>query len=102
MPEEKKAEEKKEASASKKKSGEMGRRSFINWIATAWTFFAAASATGAVAVGRFFFPNVLTEPPSTFKVGFPDDFVIGSVDTRFKELSATKRGFTRSSPFAPT
>ena len=36
-------------------------------------------------MGRFMFPNVLTEPPSTFKVGFPADFAIGVVDTRFKE-----------------
>ena len=29
--------------------------------------------------------NVLTEPPSSFTAGFPDDFAIGVVDTRFKE-----------------
>lgn len=41
---------------------------------TAWTF----------AVVRFMFPNVLREPPSRFKVGFPDSFPPGSVDERFK------------------
>ena len=70
----------------KKPSKEMSRRGFIiNWLATAWAFFAAAAATGGIATGRFFFPNVLTEAPSTFTVGFPDDFAIGTVDVRFKE-----------------
>ncbi|HLE21605.1 MAG TPA: Rieske 2Fe-2S domain-containing protein [Vicinamibacteria bacterium] len=66
-------------------SKEMSRRGFISWVATAWAFFAASAATGGIAMGRFFFPNVLTEPPSTFTVGFPDDFAIGAVDERFKE-----------------
>ncbi len=47
--------------------------------------FTAAMAAGLTAAGRFMFPNVLTEPPSTFTAGFPDDFAIGVVDTRFKE-----------------
>ncbi len=33
---------------------------------------------------RFMFPNVLREPPSQFKVGFPDNFVAGQVETKFK------------------
>jgi len=64
--------------------GKTSRRQF-NWLALAWTFFTASAAAGMTAMGRFMFPNVLTEPPSTFKVGFPADFAIGVVDTRFKE-----------------
>ena len=30
------------------------------------------------------FPNVLTEPPSRFKIGFPSDFPPGVVDEKFK------------------
>lgn len=33
---------------------------------------------------RYLFPNVLREPPSRFKVGFPDEFPAGSVSTKFK------------------
>ena len=33
---------------------------------------------------RFMFPNVLTEPPSKFKIGFPGDFPPGVVDEKFK------------------
>ena len=62
----------------------VSRRDF-NLLALAWTFFAAAAAAGMGAMGRFMFPNVLTEPPSSFKVGFPSDFAIGVVDVRFKE-----------------
>lgn len=77
------AEENKEATKAPN-SQEMTRRGFINWVATAWVAFAAASAAGATAVFRFMFPNVLTEPPSTFKVGFPSDYTVGTVDERFK------------------
>lgn len=77
-----KSEDKPAAKSSKKK--EVGRREF-NWLALAWTFFAASAGAGLTAMGRFMFPNVLTEPPSTFKVGLPSDFAIGVVDTRFKE-----------------
>ncbi len=60
------------------------RREFP-FLAIAWGFFIAAVGAGLTAAGRFMFPNVLTEPPSTFTAGFPDDFAIGVVDTRFKE-----------------
>ena len=60
------------------------RREFP-FLAIAWGVFTGAMALGLTAVGRFLFPNVLTEPPSTFKAGLPDDFAIGVVDTRFKE-----------------
>ena len=33
---------------------------------------------------KFMFPNVLREPPSKFKVGFPDAFPSGQVQTKFK------------------
>ena len=33
---------------------------------------------------KFMFPNVLREPPSKFKVGFPDAYPAGQVQTKFK------------------
>ena len=33
---------------------------------------------------KFMFPNVLREPPSKFKVGFPDSFPAGQVQTKYK------------------
>ena len=37
---------------------------------------------------RFLFPNVLSEPPSKFKVGTPDLYEEGKVEERFKEMGA--------------
>jgi cytochrome b6-f complex iron-sulfur subunit len=49
-------------------------------------FGALATWGGLVSVGlaRFMFPNILTEPPSQFKVGFPSDFSPDTVTTKFK------------------
>jgi cytochrome b6-f complex iron-sulfur subunit len=77
--------EEKETTASEGKEPGVDRRSFINWVVTGWVAMSAALAAGATAVGRFMFPNVVTEPPSSFKVGFPADFAVGKVDERFKE-----------------
>ncbi|MFQ5877695.1 MAG: ubiquinol-cytochrome c reductase iron-sulfur subunit [Acidobacteriota bacterium] len=65
--------------------GGVSRRGFLSALGVAWTSFAAACAAGAVATTRFMFPNVLFEPPQTFKAGFPSEFLPGKVDNRFKE-----------------
>jgi cytochrome b6-f complex iron-sulfur subunit len=61
------------------------RRAFISWMGVAWTAFAASMVATASATGRFMFPNVLFEPPATFKAGFPDELQPGKVDERFKQ-----------------
>jgi cytochrome b6-f complex iron-sulfur subunit len=48
--------------------------------------FTAMSATfglWTLGTARFMFPNVLMEPPSKFKVGFPSSFAPGQVETKF-------------------
>jgi len=57
------------------------RRNFL-WIG--FSALGAVSALWSLAVVKFLFPNVLREPPSKFKVGFPDAFPPGKVDERFK------------------
>lgn len=70
--------------APKAAAGEdMSRRGFFSWAAVAWVGFSAAIGGCATAMGRFMFPNVLFEPPTSFKAGFPRDFGAGVVDTRF-------------------
>ena len=64
---------------------EVSRRGFFSWAAVAWVGFSAAMGGCLTAWGRFMFPNVLFEPPTTFKVGSPADFPVGVVDERFKE-----------------
>jgi cytochrome b6-f complex iron-sulfur subunit len=61
---------------------EVTRREF-SWAAVAWVGFAAAIGGCVTAMTRFMFPNVLYEPPTSFKVGKPEDFPVGVVDTRF-------------------
>jgi cytochrome b6-f complex iron-sulfur subunit len=64
------------------------RRSFISWVTLAWTAFTASMLAAATATTRFMFPNVLFEPPPTFKAGFPNEIQVGQVDERFKQRFA--------------
>lgn len=63
------------------------RRAFLFGLSALAVGFAAMTATftlwtlGSV---RFMFPNVLRLPPSRFKVGPPDQFAAGQVETKFK------------------
>ena len=61
------------------------RRAFLSWMGLAWTAFTASMVATATATGRFMFPNVLFEPPATFKAGTPDEIQEGQVDERFKQ-----------------
>src|SRR5438876_3001027 len=64
------------------------RRSFISWMTLAWAAFTASMLAAATATTRFMFPNVLFEPPPTFKAGFPNEIQVGQVDERFKQKNA--------------
>jgi cytochrome b6-f complex iron-sulfur subunit len=64
---------------------EIPRRSFLSWMTLAWTAFTASMLATATATARFMFPNVLFEPPATFKAGFPNEIQVGQVDERFKQ-----------------
>jgi cytochrome b6-f complex iron-sulfur subunit len=66
---------------------EVSRRGFFSWAAVAWVGFSAAIGGCLTAFNRFMFPNVLFEPPTSFKVGSPEDFPPGVVDERFKEAN---------------
>jgi cytochrome b6-f complex iron-sulfur subunit len=54
------------------------------WIAAGWLAFTAGMGTLLAMSARFFFPNVLAEPPSTIKVGSPGDFERNQVEERWK------------------
>jgi cytochrome b6-f complex iron-sulfur subunit len=57
---------------------------FISWVAVGWTAFTAGCVALTGMLGRFMFPNVLAEPPSTIKVGLPSGFDPNDVNERFK------------------
>jgi len=50
-----------------------------------WAAFVGTVTTGTVALVRLFFPNVLSEPSATFRLGKPEDYAPGMVDERWKE-----------------
>jgi cytochrome b6-f complex iron-sulfur subunit len=65
------------------------RRGFLTGVLLG-SFLAVGFVTLSANIGlwtlgmvRFMFPNILTEPPSKFKVGFPSNFAPGQVETKF-------------------
>ncbi len=55
----------------------LSRRLFMWSLPVGWVAFSAASASSLVATARFLFPNVLFEPPQSFKAGFPGEYNVG-------------------------
>ena len=58
------------------------------WIAVAWWTFTASMLAMTLGTVRFLFPNVLSEPPSTFRAGDMAAFELNKVDDKFKEVGA--------------
>src|SRR5207247_3357531 len=50
-----------------------------------WVSIAGFLTTCFLMFVRFFLPRSITEPPSTFKIGFPGDYALG-VDTKWQQL----------------
>ena len=67
------------------KESKMNRKSFLTTLSVGWVAFAAATGGFLTVLVRYLFPNVLFEPPQSFKIGFPEDFEPGKVDLRFKK-----------------
>ncbi|MCI0362180.1 MAG: Rieske (2Fe-2S) protein [Planctomycetaceae bacterium] len=68
------------------------RRSFISAaagmlfgssLAIGFTSLAATHLMWLLGTARFMFPNILIEPPTRFKVGFPDALAPGQVETKY-------------------
>ncbi len=74
------------AAAPAKADDGVSRRNFMKWtLPLGWTAFSAACASSLIASARSLFPNVLFEPPQSFKAGFPGEYNVGEVDTRWKD-----------------
>ena len=56
---------------------------FGSALAVGFTSLAVTHLMWLLGLARFMFPNVLIEPPTQFKVGFPDNFAPGQVETKF-------------------
>jgi cytochrome b6-f complex iron-sulfur subunit len=53
-------------------------------LAIGFSSLAVTMLLWVLGTARFMFPNILTEPPTRFKVGFPDEYAPGQVATKFK------------------
>lgn len=75
------------------KPGQPPRRNFLlalvgSWFSIGWLTFSASMLGMTLGTVRFLFPNVLSEPPSKFKVGFPGQYEDGKVTDRYKDQNA--------------
>jgi len=61
----------------------INRRSFFS--VAGWAAFFVFLGTSTVATLRMMFPRVLYEPPSAFKAGFPQDYIVGEVSEKYKD-----------------
>ena len=61
----------------------ISRRNFFS--VAGWAAFFVFIATSTIATLRMMFPRVLFEPPSAFKAGLPDDYLVGEVSEKFKD-----------------
>jgi cytochrome b6-f complex iron-sulfur subunit len=68
--------------------GPTRRDVFLTWINVAWITLTASLAAMLLGTVRFLFPNVLSEPPSTFRAGTPSDFDPGKVEDKFKPVGS--------------
>src|SRR5260370_2867098 len=93
-------EQAKERAKRDKEKTELGtlwsRRDFLGVLG--WSGFGVFSLIGLLAAVRSAFPRVLFLPPSKFKAGLPDDYVVGEVSEKYKQdfrtwIIRTKPGF---------
>lgn len=61
----------------------MNRRNLL--AVTGWMGFLGFIVISTVGALRYMFPRVLFEPPTKFKAGFPQDFVVGEVSEKYKD-----------------
>ena len=68
--------------------GPTRRGFFLTWINLAWIALTASLVAMLLGTIRFLFPNVLSEPPSSFRAGTPSDYDPAKVEDKFKPVGA--------------
>ncbi len=61
----------------------LNRRNLLSL--TGWLAFLSFIITSTIGALRYMFPRVLFEPPTKFKAGFPQDYIIGEVSDKYKD-----------------
>lgn len=77
------AKPKPKAAVDESRRGFMRDMMLGSFLGIGMTSLATTFGLWSLGLARFMFPNVLTEPPSKFKVGFPSNFAPGQVETKF-------------------
>lgn len=72
------------------------RRDFF--VKAGWYFFGMVISSWLVGLVRYLFPRVLFEPSNIFKAGFPEEYPVNEVSTRFSAeqrvwITRTPEGF---------
>src|SRR5258708_12263221 len=60
----------------------ISRRNFFS--VAGWAAFFVFLATSTIGSLRMMFPRILYEPPSAFKAGFPQDYLLGALSANYK------------------
>jgi cytochrome b6-f complex iron-sulfur subunit len=74
-----------EKALAERKRPEMTRRALF--MKTGWLGFSAFMAFMGGCFARFFFPRVLFEPAAKFKAGYPGEYTVGEVSTKYKDTN---------------
>lgn len=61
----------------------LGATLFGSALAVGFTSLAVTHLMWLLGFARYMFPNILTEPPTRFKVGLPDSLAPGQVETKY-------------------
>jgi cytochrome b6-f complex iron-sulfur subunit len=80
-----KIRETEKALEARKVSPEVTRRALFKKIG--WAGFNAFMLFLGGCFARFFFPRVLFEPPARFKAGYPQEYTVGEVSTKYKDTN---------------
>lgn len=61
------------------------RAMFGSVMGLGFTALGAAAGLWTAGTARFMLPNVITEPPKRLKIGLPEDYPPGQVETKYKQ-----------------
>lgn len=62
----------------------VSRRGFLSSFGVGVAGFLGVLGLGGTATGRYFFPNVLENPPEQFEAGTPEDYPTNTVSDKYK------------------
>lgn len=71
---------------------ELGRREFVRHMMVGWGSLSLIAGISAAGLMRFLLPNVLYEPPTVFRVGFPESFPEGVTTIPERNVFVVRKG----------